>query len=128
MAEFYVHNLMLTNLDILYPNPTMGDIQLTAMVNEDTREKEIWRVMGRRNKEPLYIRPELFSPKGVILNRQEFGNKTLICRFLNQLLLFLVVYSHCRCCMGVLQIPWVELLSFLGSAFTTPLFVFSCFS
>ena len=61
MAEFYVHILVLTNLDIWEPNPIMGDMQLMAlvswMVNEDTREKEIWRVMGRRNKEPLYMRP-----------------------------------------------------------------------
>ena len=41
------------------------------MVNEYTREKEIWKVVGRRNKEPLYIRPELFIPRGVILNHQE---------------------------------------------------------
>lgn len=41
------------------------------MVNEDTREKEIWKVMGRRNREPLYIIPELFSPRGVILNDRE---------------------------------------------------------
>ena len=44
MADFYVHILVLTNLDIWYPNPTMGNIQLTTlvswMVNEDTREKE----------------------------------------------------------------------------------------
>ena len=75
MAEFYVHNLVLTNLDIWDPNPTIGDMQLTTlvswMVNEDTREKEIWRVMGRRNREPLYIRPECFNPRGVILNHRD---------------------------------------------------------
>ena len=53
----------------------MGDIQLMTLVswvmNEDTRAKEIWWVMRRRNREPLHIRPELFSPRGVILNHQE---------------------------------------------------------
>ena len=62
MAEFYVHNLLLTDLDTWDPNSTMGDMQLMALVswmmNEDTREKEIWRVMRRRNREPLHIRPD----------------------------------------------------------------------
>ena len=75
MAEFYVHKFVLTNLDIWDLNPTMGDMQLMAlaswMVNEDTREKEIWKVMGRRKREPLYIRLEFLSPRGVILNHQE---------------------------------------------------------
>ena len=75
MVEFYVHNLVLTNLDTWDPNPTMGDMQLMAltswMMNEDTRAKEIWRVMRRRNREPLHIRSEFFGPRGVILNRRE---------------------------------------------------------
>ena len=75
MAEFYVHNLVLKNLDTWDPNSIMGDMQLmdlvSWMMNEDTRAKEIWWIMRRRNREPLHIRPELFSPRGVILNRQE---------------------------------------------------------
>ena len=43
MAEFYVHNLVLTNMDAWDPNPKMGYMQLMAliywMMNEDTREK-----------------------------------------------------------------------------------------
>ena len=75
MTEFYVHKLVLTNLDTWDPNSTMGDMQLMAlaswMTNEDTRSKEIWRVMGRRNREPLYIIPEFFNRSGVILNHRE---------------------------------------------------------
>ena len=41
------------------------------MMNEDTRAKEIWMVMRRRNREPLHIIPEFFSPRGVMLNRRE---------------------------------------------------------
>ena len=41
------------------------------MVNEDNRAKEIWKVMGRRNIEPLYLRPKVFSPRRVILNHRE---------------------------------------------------------
>ena len=70
-----MHNLVLTNLEIWDPNLIMGDMQLMAlaswMINEDTRAKDIWKVMGRRNREPLYIIPEFFSPRGVILNSQE---------------------------------------------------------
>ena len=72
MENFYVHSLVLTNLDTWDLNSTMGDMQLMALVswmmNEDTREKEIWRVMRRRNREPLHIKPKLFIPRGVILN------------------------------------------------------------
>ena len=41
------------------------------MVNEDNRAKEIWKVMRRRNREPLYLRLEVFNPRGVILNHRE---------------------------------------------------------
>ena len=75
MIEFYVHNLVLTNLDTCDPNPTIGDMHLMALVswmmNEDTREKEIWWVMRRRNREPLHIIQEFFNPRGFILNRRE---------------------------------------------------------
>ena len=75
MAEFYVHKLVLTNLVTWDPNSTMGDMKLKAltswMKNEDTRAKEIWKVMGRINREPLYIRLEFFSPRGVILNHRD---------------------------------------------------------
>ena len=53
MVEFYMHNLVLTYLNIWDPNPIMGDIQLMAlgswMVNEDTRAQEERRVMRREN-------------------------------------------------------------------------------
>ena len=53
----------------------MGDMHLMALVsvimNEDTRAKEIWRVMRRVTREPLHIRPKIFSPRGVILNRRD---------------------------------------------------------
>ena len=61
MVKFYVHNLVLTNMDTWDLNSKMGDMKLMAlaswMTNEDTRAKDIWGVMGRRNREPLYIRP-----------------------------------------------------------------------
>ena len=41
MENFYMHNLVFTNLNIWDPNPRMGDMKLMAleswMVNEDTR-------------------------------------------------------------------------------------------
>ena len=72
MAKFYMHNLVLTNLNIWDPNPRMGNMQLMElaswMVNEETRAQEVRRVMRRENIEPLHIREELFSPRGVINN------------------------------------------------------------
>ena len=54
IAEFCMHNLVLTNLEIWDPNPTMEDMQSMAlaswMVNEDNRAKEIRKFMGRRNR------------------------------------------------------------------------------
>ena len=54
MEEFYMPNFVLTNLVTWDPNPTIKDMQLMAlaswMVNEDTRAKAIWKVMGRRNR------------------------------------------------------------------------------
>ena len=55
------------------PNPRMGDMQFmelaTWMVNEDTRAQEMKRVMKRESREPLHIKAELFSPRGVINNQ-----------------------------------------------------------
>ena len=60
MVEFYMQNFVLIDMGIWDSNPTMGDMQLISlaswMVNEDNRAKEIWKVMGRRNREPLYLR------------------------------------------------------------------------
>ena len=75
MVEFYIHNFMLTNIEIWDPNPIIGDMKLMAlssrMLNEDNRAKEILKIMGRRNREPLYLRTIVFSPRGVILNHLE---------------------------------------------------------
>lgn len=38
------------------------------MVNEEAKAQEVRRVMRRENMEPLHIRAEIFSPKGVINN------------------------------------------------------------
>lgn len=54
MIEFYMHNLVLTNLNIWDPNPRMGDMQLMAlaswMVNEErsTRDAEGYEKRKKR--------------------------------------------------------------------------------
>ena len=40
----------------------------SGIVNEETREQEIRRVMRRENREPLHIREELLNPREVINN------------------------------------------------------------
>ena len=72
MEKLYMYNLVFIDLNIWDPNPRMGDMQLMAlaswMFNEETRAQEMRRVMRRENREPLHIREELFSPRGVINN------------------------------------------------------------
>ena len=54
----------LVNMNTWDPNSTMGDMQLMAlaswMTNEDTRAKEIWRVMEEEIENP-YISDHNFS-------------------------------------------------------------------
>ena len=68
LAEFYMHNLVLSNLNIWDGNSRLGDMKLMAlaswMTNEEAREKEVKKVMKREGKEPLKIRAELFSLEG----------------------------------------------------------------
>jgi len=68
--ELYLQNLALTYLNVLDPNPKLGDLQLMAlaswMSNEDTRVKEVKRVLEREEIYPLYIRAEHINSITVI--------------------------------------------------------------
>ena len=72
LVEFYIHNLTLTNMIFWNPNAGLGDTQLMAltswMTHEDARAKEVKRVMKKEEKEPLYIKEELVTPRVVIRN------------------------------------------------------------
>ena len=52
MEEFYMHNLMLTDLNLWDPNPRMADMKLMSleswMVNDDTRAQEMEEFYEKR--------------------------------------------------------------------------------
>jgi len=49
MAEFYLHNMALTGMNVWYPNARLGDLQLMAMASrmnhEELRATKIRRLM-----------------------------------------------------------------------------------
>jgi len=49
MAEFYLHNMALTDMNVWDPNAKLGDLQLMAMASwmnhEELRATEIKRLM-----------------------------------------------------------------------------------
>lgn len=51
MAEFYLHNMALTDLNVWDPNSRLGDLQIMAMAlwmnHEELRETEVKRLMIR---------------------------------------------------------------------------------
>ena len=50
MAEFYLHNMALTNMNIWDPNAELGDLQLMALAlsmnHEKSRAAEMKRILG----------------------------------------------------------------------------------
>lgn len=72
LANFYIQNLTLKNMNFWDPNTRLGDMQLMAlaswMTHEETRDEEVKRVMKKDEKEPLYIRVEWLIPRDVISN------------------------------------------------------------
>jgi len=72
VVEFYMHNFILTYLNFCDPNSILGDMQLMALTSwlthEEERVEEMKKVMTIEEKEPLYIKVELVSPKVFINN------------------------------------------------------------
>ena len=62
MAEFYLHNMALTDMNVWDPKAELGDLQLMALASwmnhEESRAAEIKRIMAREQNEPLFIRVE----------------------------------------------------------------------
>lgn len=70
LAEFYLHNMALTNMNLWDPNAALGDLQLMAMASwmshEDKMEREIQKMMAKELNEPLIIRAEPEEPLALI--------------------------------------------------------------
>lgn len=69
-----MHNLILTNMNIWDPISRLGDMKLMTLANwvtnEEIRAEEVKRVMKMEEREPLQIREEIISPRGIIRNNQ----------------------------------------------------------
>ena len=70
IAKFYLHNMALTDMNLLDPNAGLGDLQLMAMASwmnhEEKRATEIKNLMIKKQNEPLMIRAELSDPMALI--------------------------------------------------------------
>ena len=70
MAEFYLHNMALTVMNVWDPNARLGDLQLMAMASwmnhEELRAAEIRRFMIKEQNEPLMIKAKPSNPMALI--------------------------------------------------------------
>jgi len=59
LAEFYLHNMALTDMNLWDPNAMLGDLQLMAMASwmshEEKRATKIKKLMEKELNEPLMI-------------------------------------------------------------------------
>jgi len=70
MAEFYLYNMAITNMNVWDPNAKLGDVQLMALAlwmnHEDSRATKMKRILPREKTEPLLIRAEQSNPMALI--------------------------------------------------------------
>jgi len=82
IAEFYFHNMTLTNMNVWYPNARLGDLQLMAMASwmnhEELMASEIRKLMIKEQNEPLMIRVEPSDPMALINTHQLLANNPKI--------------------------------------------------
>ena len=78
MAEFYLHDMALTNMNVWDPNARLGDLQLMAMASwmnhEELRVAEIKILMVKEQNEPLMIRVEPSYPMELISTHNLLAN------------------------------------------------------
>lgn len=70
IAEFYLHMMALTYMNVWDPNARLGDLQLMAMASwmnhDELRVEEIRKLMIKEQNEPLTIRAEPSNPMDLI--------------------------------------------------------------
>ena len=78
IAEFYLHNMALTDMNVWDPNARLGDLQLMAMASwmnhEEKRATKIKKLMEKEKNEPLMIRAEPSDPMDLISTHQLLAN------------------------------------------------------
>lgn len=82
IAEFYLHNMALIDMNVWDPNARLGDLQLMAMESwmnhEALRVAEIRKLMIKEKNEPLMIRAEPSDSMALISTHQLLANNSQI--------------------------------------------------
>ena len=80
MVEFYMHNIILTDMNQWDPNSRLGYMQLMALAywvaHEEIRDEEVKRVMEK--EELLYIISKLMRNKDFITNHSLISNYDVV--------------------------------------------------
>ena len=70
MAEFYLHNTTLTDMNVWDPNAKLRDLQLMALASSmnhaKSRAVEMKIILAREKNEPLFIRAKQSNPIALI--------------------------------------------------------------
>jgi len=78
MAEFHLHNMALTNMNVWDSNAKLGDLQLidlaSWMNHEESRAAEMKRIFAREQNIPLLIRAEQSNPMALINTHNLIAN------------------------------------------------------
>ena len=78
MAEFYLHNIALIDMNVWDPNAKLGDMQLMAMSSwinhEELRAAEMKRLLIKEQNEPLMIRAKPSDPMALINTHNFLSN------------------------------------------------------
>lgn len=78
LAEFYLHNMALPDMNLWDPNAALGDLHLMAMASwfshEEKRAVEIQKIIEKQLSEPLMIRAEpldlIYAHQHLVANPQ----------------------------------------------------------
>ena len=78
MAEFYLQNMALIDMNVWDPNAKLGDLQLMAMASwmnhEELRVAKMKRLLIKEKNEPLMIRAEPSDPMALINTHNLLAN------------------------------------------------------
>ena len=82
MAEFYLHNMALIDMNVWDPSARLGVLQLMVMASwmnrEELRATKIKTLMIKEQNEPLMIRAKPSDPMALISTHQLLANNPQI--------------------------------------------------
>ena len=78
LAEFYFHNMALTDMNVWDPNSKLGVLQLMALASwmnhAELRAIEMKRILVREKNEPLFIIAKQSNPMALINTHNLIAN------------------------------------------------------